>query len=521
MYTYLHGIMGDMCMNEVVGGGVATCPSNWLAVTLTALSQLPQPQRGPRRNNQLLAQRYFDLVATELVLNQRRHDQIMLKLYHIRRDKIKRKLGHFTQNNKTVYWLDWFEQQPSSLYTIVQTGSNQREENTQVRLNWEFLTDLELESVPREAIIEHYQQHEGDLTATAVDTKSLRLYIERTRDAIRTKQRWSKRQQKMVYAYPDWIETARANLKTAVQILRLSENGSLDQPMKFSAFGRMYLGGVNLQSCSKTVRHAALGHCYSIDFSVCSTAWRLHTAEQIDPAFTAKHTLRLIKDKQQFRWDLAKVLDDRHTGTAKRILTAIGFGADMNKQAWPMDNGLAGVPAIKRGLNEEQISALEQCSWFQEFMQEQRAMNDMICLYMLKDLKRDQVMDCVKDAAGRIQRNRVLAFLYQHAEMEYLSDLLDYITTRFGRDEILLTTHDCVYIKHSINMAEVNSRLSSLNPYLQAERTEHWGHFEQSTDIPTADQDPHKQQAEAFLNYWRDKQQNEGHYAGTYTGYYD
>jgi len=509
-----------MPMTKEVGQGVAGCPGDWLVIALADLDQLSQPQRGPRRNNQFLAQRYFDLVVTELILNQRRHDQIMLNLYHIRKDKIKRKLGHFTQNNKTIYWLDWFEQQRSSLYTIVQTGSNHREENTQVKLNWEFLTDLELESVPPEAIIEHYQQHEGDLTSTPIDVKSLRLYIERTRESIRTKQRWSKKQKKMVYAYPDWIETAKDNLKTAVQILQLTDNDRLDQPMKFSAFGRMYLSGVNLQSCSKTVRHAALGHCYSIDFSVCSSAWRLHTAQQILSTYTAPHTLRLIKDKQQFRWALALVLGDKHTGTAKRILTAIGFGADMNKKAWPMDNGLAGVPAIKQGLNEEQIMALETCTWFQEYMQEQQQMNDMICDHMLKDFKKDQVMDAVKDGAGRIQRNKVLAFLYQHAEMEYLSDMLAYITDRFGRDQILLTTHDCVYIKYSINMAEVNSRLSLLNPYLQAERTEHWGQFEQTNNVPQADMDPHKQQAESFLDYWRNKQHNEGHYTGSYDGYY-
>ena len=163
-----------------------------------------------------------------------------------------------------------------------------------------------------------------DILATPIDLKSLRLYIDRTREAIRTKTRWSKRQQRMVYAYPDWIKKAEDNLIQAVQILRFTENGSLDQPFKFSPFGRMYLTGVNLQNCSKTVRHAALGHCFSIDFSVCSAAWRLHTAQQIDATITAPLTLFLIKDKQQFRRDLADVLGDKHIGNAKLILTAIG-----------------------------------------------------------------------------------------------------------------------------------------------------------------------------------------------------
>lgn len=491
----------------------ADCQTNWLEIAQNNLSQLSQPKRGPKRDNSALAQKYFDIVTTELLLNTRRHDQIILSIYHIRRDKIKRKLGKFVTNNRTIYWLDWFEQQPCSLYQVVQTGSNMREENTQVKLIWDFLSDLELESVPVAAIIEHYQQHTGDLTTTPIDIRSLELYIQRTRESIKTKTRWSTRQKRMVHAYPDWIATAKDNLKTAVQILRLTNNGYLDQPMKFSAFGRMYLGGVNLQNCSKTVRHAALGHCFSIDFSVCSNAWRLHTAQQIDSTYTAPHTLRLIKDKNQFRWDLATVLDERHTANAKRILTAIGFGADMNKQAWPMNNGLPGVPAIKKGLNPEQISSLEECVWFNEFLLEQHAMNSMIADHALKDLKSEEVMDCVKDAGGRVQSRTVLAYLYQHAEMEYLTDLLDYINTRFGRDEILLAVHDCVYMKHSVNMAEVNSRLSYLNPYLRAEATEHWGHFEQQSNI-VPELDPHKQQAENFLNYWREgvKARPEGFY---------
>lgn len=511
-------------MIEVVEEGLLLPDMNWLASALPVLKQIPKPKRGPNRDDTELLTRYFTLVVAEVLLNKRRHDQVMLNVYHIRRERIKRQLGQYSIGNKRYFWLHWFEQQPFSLYRIVETGTNLREENTIVKLNYDLLSSLELESVPKEIIVNHFSQdrpdNPDDILATPIDLKSLRLYIDRTREAIRTKTRWSKQQQRMVYAYPDWIKKAEDNLIQAVQILRLTENGSLDQPFKFSPFGRMYLTGVNLQNCSKTVRHAALGHCFSIDFSVCSAAWRLHTAQQIDATITAPLTLFLIKDKQQFRRDLADVLGDKHLGNAKQILTAIGFGADINSAPWPMNNGSAGIPAIRQIVSEEQMAALKATDWFMAFIEEQNLMNKTICDSALEQLKTGEVVDCVKDAAGRIQRNKVMAYLYQHAEMEYLNDLLDYINTRFGREEILLTVHDSVYIKHSINMAEVNSRLGYMNTYLKAEITEHWGHFEQEP-LVAQQLDPHKQQAEAFLDYWKNKQRNEGHYSGSYNGYYD
>jgi hypothetical protein len=500
--------------------------TTWLPQALDAMAQIPEPKRGPRRSNIDLLNRYANLVAREVALNVRRKDQVMLNIYHIRRERIKRELGQYSLNNKRYFWLHWFEQQPWGLYSIVAQGNNINEENTQVTLNWDFLTHLDLEAVPKEMIIEHYDQlnsnHPDMITGTPVDLKSLQVFIDRTREALRTGQRWSTKQNKMVHAYPDWIEKAKSNLKQAVQILKLADTGELIQPMQNSAFGRMYLGGINLQNCSKTVRHAALGHCYSIDFSVCSNAWRLYTAQQIDHTFTAPHTLRLIKDKQQFRWDVARLIADRHTARAKTVITSIGFGASINSKPWP-SGGDYEVPAIKEIIGDYEIEQLQTSTWFMEFIKEQDAMTEIICNNMLSQLKREEIVDCVKDRAGRIQRSKIMAYMYQHAEMDYLADVLDYITERFGRDEILLTVHDCVYLKHSVNMAEVNSRLQQLNPYLVAERTEHWGHFDKDVN-PLREQtaeDPHKQQAEAFLGYWRNKQQNEGHYTGSYAGYYD
>ena len=486
---------------------------SWLNQALTDMEQLPQPQRGPRRDNQQLLRKYYNLVVREITLNYRRRDQVLLNLYHIRREQVKRQLGKFTLGRRVIYWLHWFEQRCWSLYTIISQGNNINEENTQVKLNYDFLTDWELESIPVDMIIEHYdqlnQQQPDMVLATPVDLKSLGVFIERTRTALSRRLRYSVKQQRWVWASPEWLEAAENNLKTAVQIQRLSLSGNLTQPMKLSPYGRTYLSGINLQNCSREVRHAALGRCFSIDFSVCSTAWRLHEAQQIQSGFTACHTLRLIKNKQQFRQDLADIIGDRHLRRAKTVLTSIGFGATLSDSCWP--SGQQGrdyeVPSLNKLLGEYEIEQLKSTPWFNEFIEEQVIMTKIITDDFIAQ---GNIPDCVKDRAGRTQRNKVMAYLYQQTEAYYLSDLIEYIIQRFGRDEILLPVHDCVYMRHSINMAEVNSRLLNMNPYLQAERTEHWGYFvaEDNPILALTAQDPHKQQAEAFLAYWRNRQQN-------------
>jgi hypothetical protein len=508
--------------------GLLPTPWNWTKEVLAALDKLPQPKRGPRRDNRVIVNRYFTAIVSECLLNRRRNDQVLLNIYHIRRDQIKRQLGEFRLNQRRIYWLDWFEQQSFSLYKILNKGSNITEENTQVELNFDFISDLELESVPREVLVDHYdqlnKQQPDNITHTNIDIESLALYIERTRTSIKTGQRWSRRQKRWVWASPEWCNQARDNLKQAVQILKLvNDDHRLPQPFKISEFGRVYLMGVNLQNCSRVVRHAALGHCFSIDFSVCSTAWRLHQAQNIDSTFTAPETLRYIKDKQQFRWDLARLLGDNHISNAKTLLTCIGFGASLDKEPWPMKNGQAGLPAVREIISPEQINDLKQSAWFMQYIQEQDCMNDLIYHQARQSLTNTQVVDCVKDARGRIQRKKVMAYLYQQAEAEYLSVLVDYISRRFGTDEILLMIHDCVYLKHSVNMAEVNSLLQNLNPYLQAERTEHWGQFDADQGLQEQNKlDAHQQQAQDFLNYWQRRQRREGHYDGSNQaeGYY-
>lgn len=457
-----------------------------IETTATAVSnEIPQPKRGPRIDYLKVVQHYYDLVTTEVKLNWRNPSQTKLNLYHIRISKIKRRLGQYTLNGKRLYWLDWFENSPYSLYTIVDHGSNLTEENTKVKLNYEIADAEELTSWSPEAIKEYYSKEIKDVEdyfATPIDLTSLNVFIQRSLN-VESMGRWDTKTQSYKWADDAYKAKAKENLKQAVCVLKLQEDNKLNQAYKYSEFGRLYFMGLNLQNCSKELRHAALGHCYSIDIDVCSQAWKVHLCETINSNIKMGHTRSLIKDKNGFRSQLAKVLGDKHQRRAKQIITAIGFGADIEATPWPTGNDNYKLPAIREIVNKEEVELLTNSRWFMEFIEEQKSMNKLVLERTMLDNAKEDMPACVKDRAGRVNKNKVMAFLYQQAEYTYLAEIMKYVIDRFGQEELLLPVHDAVYIKHKINRAELVSALQQLNPYLSVEITEHHGHFIQTEEI--------------------------------------
>ncbi len=457
-----------------------------IETTATAVSnEILQPKRGPRIDYLKVVKRYYDLVTTEVKLNWRNPSQTKLNLYHIRRKRISIKLGQYTLDGKRLYWLDWFESSPYSLYTIVEKGSNLTEENTKVTLNYEIADAEELTAWPKEAIQEYYKKSIKDVEDyfdTPIDLESLNIFIQRCLN-VESLGRWDTKTNSYKWATDEYKAKAAENLKQAVCILKLQEDNKLSQAYKYSDFGRLYFMGLNLQNSSKELRHAALGHCYSIDIDVCSQAWKVHLCESINSNIKMGHTRSLIKDKSWFRQQLAKVLGDKHQGRAKQIITAIGFGADIEASPWPTGNDNYKLPAIREIINKEEVELLTNSRWFMEFIDEQKSMNKLVIERTMLDNAKEDMPECVKDRAGRINKNKVMAYLYQQAEYQYLATIMKYVIDRFGQEELLLPVHDAVYIKHKINRAELVSALQQLNPYLSVEITEHYGHFIQTEEI--------------------------------------
>jgi len=478
VYSTYRGGEGE---REVLPTGVFDIETTAAAVS----NEIPQPRRGPRIDYLKVVKHYYDLVTTEVKLNWRNPSQTKLNLYHIRRKRISIKLGQYSELGKRKFWLDWFESSPYSLYTIVERGNNLIQENTKVKLNYEIADAEELTAWPKESIQEYYKKSIKDVEdyfATPIDLQSLNIFIQRSLN-VESMGRWDNKTQSYKWADDAYKAKAAENLKQAVCILKLQEDSRLNQAYKYSEFGILYFMGLNLQNCSKELRHAALGHCYSIDIDVCSQAWKVHLCESINSNIKMGHTRSLIKDKNGFRSQLAKVLGDKHQRRAKQIITAIGFGADIEATPWPTGNDNYKLPAIREIVNKEEVELLTGSRWFMEFIDEQKSMNKLVLERTMLDNAKEDMPDCVKDRAGRVNKNKVMAFLYQQAEYTYLAEIMKYVIDRFGQEELLLPVHDAVYIKHRINRAELVSALQQLNPYLSVEITEHHGHFIQTEEI--------------------------------------
>jgi hypothetical protein len=229
--------------------------------------------------------------------------------------------------------------------------------------------------------------------------------------------------------------------------------------------GRVYYGGINLQNCPSTVRHAALGTHHSYDLRSSVYAWQIYMLRMIqdlgkyDTPDGTRCTRELINDKHTVRNRLIETLVDT-SGSAdhklniiKQALTAIGFGARKSNAYYENDvlqtKGLAGV-IYDKGSREEFCRH----PWVVEFMAEQDAIGRQICDAVL-EIAPAYRTDPVVANNGKLSRKRMLAFLYQQAETRMIQHVMAHVEAA----EILLWVHDGFCTRRAINLQDANAIL--------------------------------------------------------------
>jgi hypothetical protein len=129
------------------------------------------------------------------------------------------------------------------------------------------------------------------------------------------------------------------NLRDATLILIVAKEnlGNLPQIVNESAFGRRYYRGLNLQSCSKEVRLAALGPCWAVDISNSVFNWRYAKFHKEGQKLLI-NTKTYLQDKDRIRKKLAQAVfgntQKYSVETVKRVMTAISFGARGETNSW-------------------------------------------------------------------------------------------------------------------------------------------------------------------------------------------
>lgn len=434
----------------------------------------PRSKKSNGKTYQEIAEIYLKEVVEQATLKSRDEYQNKLGLYNLAVDKIRSKMGRYTLNGKKqLWWRDWFDNQSWALYTIVNKGSNMNEQNTLVALNFELATAEELVSWDKETILKHFPQDENvdGYWYSAIDQDSLGAYIRATQAAVK-QGNYDKNSNSFITLNARQTATYKENLKTAIMIQTLSQDtGKLRQGVKQSEFGRLYFKGVNLQNCHTIVRTAALGQCHSYDLVSASQAWRVNECQKIQPASYA-YTRELLQDKQVFRNRVAHIMNSRDLDLAKQVLTSIGFGANITDKPWPGVDGY-NLPALREILTDEELTRLTLSPWFMGFVEEQATMNTLIYDDFKATWKKEEYPECIKDLGGKIVKNKCLAWLYQNAEFEYITQLHNYILTRCSDDNILLLVHDAIYLKLSIDVDNLNGLLQAMNPYLKIEHSKH------------------------------------------------
>lgn len=444
-------------------------------VVLAMEQHCPRSKKARGKTYQQIAETYQLMVLSHAQLKQRDPLEIKMGLYNISLDQIREALGRYSLGDrKQLWWREWFDRQPFSLYTVMTKGSKREEKNTMVKLNFDLASAGEVAHWTKELIEANFPV--GDVDGywyTSIDVGSLTAYINSTEAALKAGN-YDNKSEEFTPLNKHQRATYQENLKISRAILVLSETGQLRQAVKQSAFGRLYFKGINLQNCHTTVRHAALGDCHSYDLVSASQAWRLHECQKIQPD-TYPYTSELLSNRNMFRRRVAHIMGSHNMDLAKQVLTAIGFGADITDSPWPSGDSYR-LPALRDILTDEQLTRLTMSPWFMGFVAEQQQMNDIIYQNFRKVFNKSNYPACILDKGQKIVKNKALAWLYQNAESTILTTLVEYIKQHCDEDNMLLIVHDAVYLRMSIDVSGMQGVLIQLNPYLKIEHTRNRGY---------------------------------------------
>jgi len=375
-------------------------------------------------------------------------------------------IGRYGKPQK--FWFDWLHEH-YPLFEEISIGYKHKNQKygelTMVRpLNFtqEQLLQIESSLSDDEFMEIHYpefyeQEKVVDLFYwTPVDLESLGAFIQGNKATARSSNKLA--------------EVLDRNLKDAERILRVAEimktqHGSAGLPQRIneSAFGRMYLKGINLQTVRKEVRHAALGKCKEYDLENSVFAWKYDLAKKLNPDAKFPATLEYIDRKAAIRKKIAQEVFGQGTdyGTIKQAITAIGFGASKTNSCWMTQEGTWRQSSLREIIySPERLKAFVDNSWVKEFLEEQQTMTRII-YDAVKELPELQSIKEILSPNGLLNRNKTISYLYQHAERAMMDKLMEICREH----QVLLLCHDAFYTKKPAPLQEMRSALRNFGEF--------------------------------------------------------
>lgn len=379
------------------------------------------------------------------------------------------------------------EAMPEAPYRIITKGNNMTEMVTQVELTVDYRRLIKF-TVPEIIYIEAYREYESEILQNQyhmikIDRAGLTAYLEHQQNYYNSLP-MNRRQY-------DTTDYTIAQCQTLLKIAE-HDNGSIPHIYRDSPFGRRYYLGPNLQNSGRHLRQAALGDCWQYDLETSVFAWKNHQYHEI----TGKNlpdTLEYLDHKQPIRKRLAQHCYGRDTHAyqdyIKQAITAIGFGAQLamnghkDKTTGQWING-----AIADSLRSRTARQLFiQDTWVQDFYQEQRKANRVIIEHYRSqgaESQWQQLTDLYTEA-GSIRPDRVMAYLYQHAE----TSVMRAIMAAAEDSEILLWVHDGFYTRRPIGnetLLDIRQQLADLGMKIAVSHSPAWSSESQDLELHRA-----------------------------------
>lgn len=402
-----------------------------------------------------IAELYVNTVKQHIVngMTRSNSDQLVLGLFPIALDKLRVECKKFKPGNQYYFKL---LHAAYPLFTIQEKGSNLKGKQTVADTHLPL--DILLAGNDRAELIKAIYKdidptNPPEIEFAEIDIQNLKNYISRMKTYDKNK-------------------TNTKNIRDAnlIQVVAEETNGCFPMVVNESAFGRKYYRGLNLQSCSKEVRHAALGSCWSMDISNSVFNWRYSQfLDQDKPLLINTRTYLL--DKVRIRKKLAQATfgnTSKYTiDTVKRVMTAISFGARGETNSWYRNelghwvqgsiSEIIKSPALRKALftfNDMEFSMLE-------FMSEQTLINEYLVKTKFKDLIKDPAIRklCLTDSGKRVSEKKFLALMYQQDERM----IMEHVNT-WANAKRLLMVHDGAYYATKPDVQSMGSELQRFWP---------------------------------------------------------
>jgi hypothetical protein len=437
--------------------------------------------------------------------------------YYIYLDHMRKALGYIMVSGKEFPVLETFDQFPERVFNYVAKGNNLQEKITMAQARYTMEEVLMAAGTPDELAVEIYRPFEQqiaheDYDLVAIDMRSLSNYIKSNLSHDRNTSA-------MPAAFTEELDR---NLKHAQKLWMLAQasGNQLMQIRNESAFGRRYYQGPNLQNTPKRVRHAALGNCHEYDIESSVFAWKLSWFRSIchshNTSISMPATLEYLDHKRSIRKRLAQLVFDTPADWAVKIIkefvTAIGFGAPMRGTGYVAD-GQYQKPALAQIITAKtRLDLALADSWVQEFVQEQRLMNEAIVALARVNMPQElaAVPELWEKGGKRLRPNSVVSYLYQHAERE----ILDWAQQFCADREVLLTVHDCIYTRRAVPLADFRAGIQAFGEFFRLEHTEHRAYTWEDPVLPTDPFYDPREPLVAGLSRRRPSQGRSDHYTG-------